>query len=322
MPTRAVPGVRAARTPLVFRPGARDPPGVSLTFGLNLFHGMDAADDAARFADVVRRADEVGVGVLGAPDHLGASAPFAVLVAAGALCARMRMRSYVLNAAFWNPALLAREVATADQLTGGRIELGIGAGHMRAEFDDAGIPWRPHAERTRVVEATLAEVRRRLDDPDHRPRPVQRPVPVLVGAMSDAGLDLAARHADVVGISGARQVRGEAPGTFTLASAAETDRRVAGVRAAAGGRPYRTDLMLQAVVLGRDPRDAAAEFGRGRIDVEVLLDSPFALFARDAGEAADELERRRVRYGLDEVTVHQPSLEAWGEVIAAYRARR
>jgi alkanesulfonate monooxygenase SsuD/methylene tetrahydromethanopterin reductase-like flavin-dependent oxidoreductase (luciferase family) len=52
---------------------------------------------------------------------------------------RVRLRTYVLNVCFWNPALLAREAATADALTGGRLELGLGAGHVRAEFDDAGI---------------------------------------------------------------------------------------------------------------------------------------------------------------------------------------
>lgn len=49
----------------------------------------------------------------------------------------------VLNAPFWNPSLLAREVATTDVLTGGRLELGLGAGHMKWEFDHAEIAWEP-----------------------------------------------------------------------------------------------------------------------------------------------------------------------------------
>jgi alkanesulfonate monooxygenase SsuD/methylene tetrahydromethanopterin reductase-like flavin-dependent oxidoreductase (luciferase family) len=104
---------------------------------------------------------------------------------------RVRLRTYVLNVCFWNPALLAREAATADALTGGRLELGLGAGHVRAEFDDAGIPWRPLHERVERLAATVREVRRRLAD-GVGPGPVQRPLPLAVGAMSTRGLAVAA----------------------------------------------------------------------------------------------------------------------------------
>lgn len=94
----------------------------------------------------------------------------------------------MLNVGFWNAALLAREIATLDVLSGGRVEIGLGAGHARNEHVDARLPWRPFPERIEVLESTLRELRRRLSDPDHRPRPVQQPVPVMVGAMSERGL--------------------------------------------------------------------------------------------------------------------------------------
>jgi len=81
----------------------------------------------------------------------------------------------------------------------------------------------------------------------------------MVGAMSGPGLSVAARHAEVVGFAGLRQITGAPGGTFTLSSAAETAQRVDQVRAGADGRPYRSDVLLQRVVIGRDPEAAAAE---------------------------------------------------------------
>ncbi|HUZ51369.1 MAG TPA: TIGR03621 family F420-dependent LLM class oxidoreductase [Streptosporangiaceae bacterium] len=288
-----------------------------IQFGVN-FHATASRD---QFQQLVRRADELGFDVLAAPDHLGAAGPFTTLAAAGTISDRLRLRTYVLNVGFWNAALLAREVATLDLLSGGRAELGLGAGHMKSEHDDARLPWLPFRQRIQALDDTAAEVRRRLADPAHEPRPVQQPVPLMVAAMSGPGLAVAAIHADVVGFSGLRQVPGAAPGTFTLASAAETAGRVAEVRAQAGNRPYRSDVLLQHVVVGKPPEQAAGEMAAAvpRLSVEEILDSPFVLYAQDEQEAADELRRRHERYGFDSVTAHQPSMEALGQVIAAHR---
>src|SRR5262245_13523003 len=96
---------------------------------------------AGQLAETCRRAERYGYDTVFTADHLGFAAPFPALVAAAAATERMRVGTLVLNAAFWNPALLAREAATTDVLTGGRLELGLGAGHMKWEFDEAGIPW-------------------------------------------------------------------------------------------------------------------------------------------------------------------------------------
>lgn len=76
-------------------------------------------------------------------------------------------------------------------------------------------------------------------------------------------------------------------------------------------------------MIGRDPEDAAAEIVAsipGRLTVEQLLDTPFALLAQDVSQAVEELRRRQQVYGFDSVTAHQPTLEALGEVITAHRA--
>lgn len=290
-----------------------------IQFGVNLH----AVSSWADFRQLVHRADQLGFDVLAAPDHLGGLGPFAALTAAGAVSARLRLRTYVLNAGFWNAALLAREVATLDLLSGGRAELGLGAGHMKSEHDEARIPWLPPGLRMQALEQLLVETRQRLAAETHQPRPVQQPVPLLVGAMSTAGLSLAAQHADIVGFSGLRQVPGSAPGIFAVSSPAETRQRVDQVRQQAGGRPYRCDALLQVVAIGAQRIDAAARLAArapDRLSLEQLLDTPFALFARDADEAAEVIQRRREIYGFDCFTTHQPYLEALGEVIAAHRS--
>jgi probable F420-dependent oxidoreductase len=280
-----------------------------------------AVPSQQEFTRLVRRAEALGYDAVAVPDHLGGLAPFAALSAAGMISERLRLRTYVLNTGFWNPALLAREVATLDVLSRGRVELGLGAGHRKDEHEDAQLPWLPLQARVRALEKMTLEVRHRLADPAHRPQPVQRPVPLLVGAMSNPALSVAARHAEIIGFSGLRHVQGTPAGTFTVFSAAETAQRVDEVRRQAGGRPYRSDALLAWVVIGRDPEQAAAEIAAaasGHLTVAQLLDTPFALLAQDVGHAVAELRRRQQVYGFDSVTTRQPNLEALGEVIAAY----
>ena len=289
-----------------------------LKFGVN----VRSVDADSEFAAFVRRVDALGFDILAVPDHLGGPAPFATLGAAAMLSDRLRLRTYVLNVGFWNPALLAREIATLDALSLGRAELGIGAGHMRSEHDDARLPWYPLRERVAIMERTVVEVRDRLSDEAHIPQPVQRPIPVVIGAMSEVGLTVAARHADVIAISGLRQIPGEPIGTFALASADDTAATMHGMRAAVDGREVVFDFLVQAVSIDRDPRQAAAELVRGTtgMTVEQILDSPFVVLAADADEAAAELRRRQHVYGFTQITTHQSNLEALGQVAAACRS--
>jgi probable F420-dependent oxidoreductase len=272
-----------------------------------------------------RAAEQAGFDVLTAADHLGNASPFAVLGAAAAATERIRLRTYVLDLGFHNPALLAREAASLDAVSGGRFELGVGAGHMRHEHEDAGLPFPPYRERVARSEESLAEVVRRLADPGHVPAPVQRPVPVVVGGWGTATLALAARRADVVALAGLVQVPGQAAGPFRLATFAETDHRIAELRGliAEHRDPTRPapvlDALLQQVVVDRPPEQAAAELAaafEGRFSVADLLDSPFLLLAAGPAEGAAELARRRERWGITSWMVHD-----WGAAgLAAVRA--
>jgi hypothetical protein len=192
---------------------------------------------------------------------------------------------------------------------------------MKSEHEDAQLPWLSLSQRVQMLEKTVVQLRRRLADQAHQPRPVQQPVSVMIGAMSRSGLAVAARHAEVIGFAGLRQVTGAPAGTFTLASAAETAERVEQVRHQARGRAYRSDVLLQAVVVDPHWEQAATQMAASLPDLTVkqVLDSPFVLFAPTAEQGAEQLRQRQQVYGFDSITTHQPHLEALGELIAASR---
>ena len=288
-----------------------------VSFGVTL----RGSDSLQSFRQTVSRADGVGCDVIAAPDHLGTPDPFAVLTAAAQISDHVRLRTYVLNVGFWNPALLARAAATVDVLSTGRVELGLGAGHARREHEIAQLRWPTHSARVQQLERTALAVRRHLADPDHRPRPIQSPLPIAIAAMTEPGLRVAAEHADIVAFAGLLQQPGRPAGTFTIASAANTERRVAEVRELAAGRTYRSDALLQAVVIGEEPQDAAARLASEfeTVTSEQLLDTPFVLLARDPAHAAQLVAERHERFGFDHFITHEPYLPALGLLIAAYR---
>jgi len=289
-------------------------------FGVNV-HSAGPGPGLGAFA---RELEGLGYDTIYVPDHLGALAPFPAVAAAAAATERVRVGTYVLNAGFWNAALLAREVATTDALTGGRLVLGIGAGHMKAEFDHAGIPFHPFARRLAHLESLLDDLGGFLGDPDNAPVLIQRPrPPLLVGGTGDGILTIAAHRANILSLAGLRQRPGRPPGTFTLLSAERTDERLAHFRTAAGSRAadVRIELLVQAVEITGD-RHAAAERWSAQLDGTLstaeVLETPY-LYLGTVDEIAAQLTERQRRYGFHAVTVQQRSYAELGQVIAARR---
>ena len=307
-------------------------------FSTNVF-GLQSRDDFVRYC---REVEALGYHTLFMADHLGSAAPFPPLVLAAEVTERLRVGTMVLNVPFWNAHLLAREVATADVLTDGRLELGVGAGHMKWEFDRAGLPWRPLPERVAEVATTLDELeqvfggdgypeRRERDELSGRGplKPVQRTglngtgPPVIVAGTGDRMLALAARRADIVGVAGLMQAPGQPPGTFRMVSAAEADERVAYIRAQAGDRAGDLELhaLVQMVVVTPDRRAEAAKLAAEDdigLTVDEVLETPFLLLGTVA-EIAEQLRERRERFGFSYLTVHAPSMAALAPVIELLR---
>lgn len=135
--------------------------------------------------------------------------------------------------------MLARQVSTARALIGNRLELGVGTGYAKEEFDRAGLPWPSPGERIDHLERTLAEL-----DTDG--------LPVLVGGWGDRMLTLAARRASIVGFTGTASHRDGR--LTTLAGLAKFGERVEFVRAALGEREAEFNVLVQRVVLTEDRR--------------------------------------------------------------------
>jgi len=311
-------------------------------FSFNIF-GISSRQE---FVDECRQAEEFGYDEVFSADHLGMAAPFPVLIAAADATQRLRVGTLVVNVPFWNPALLAREIATVDALTGGRLDVGLGAGHMKWEFDAAGIAWTPFPTRVVALERAIGELRRYFEgnieqpeSPWSMPRPVQRVgfggsgPPLLVGGTGDSVLRIAAQHAQIVGVAGAYQVKGAPPGTFRLGTAEETDAKVAYARRWAAARTDEIEwhLLTQAVIITDDRRAAASELladvrrdadaigdGQHVISVDQALETPFLLIGT-VEEIAEQLRRARERWGFSFITVHEPYMPTFAPVIERLR---
>ncbi|MEU2054447.1 TIGR03621 family F420-dependent LLM class oxidoreductase [Streptomyces bungoensis] len=282
-------------------------------FGVNLLTPAPAAE----WRDRCRRAEELGYDVILVPDHLGMVAPFPALVAAAGATERPRLGTLVLNAGFWNPALLAREVATTDALTGGRLELGLGTGYVRAEHDAAGLPFGSARERVDHLRLTVGELDRLLAAAGHGRR-----VPLLLGGNGDRMLRLAAERADVVGFTGARLVPGSTTGKLEPVGAEGVADRVARYRELAAGRaqPAELNLLIQLVAVTDDPETALGPLleRQPRLTLDQALDLPVVL-AGPLDDLVARVRALRARFGFTYLTVLEPCMEAFAPVMERLR---
>src|ERR1700760_1390471 len=183
-------------------------------FGVN----ARGAQSRAEWIEKARKIEALGYATLTVPDHLvDLPAPMPALISAAEATKTLRVGTTVLNNDLRHPALVAREAATIDLLTDGRFQLGLGAGSIRSEYDEAGLPFDPGATRVaRLAEAvaiikgllkgeqvTLAGQHYRVTGHRIAPLPIQQPgPPIFIGGNGRKLLTLAAREADIVGFSG------------------------------------------------------------------------------------------------------------------------
>jgi probable F420-dependent oxidoreductase len=309
-------------------------------FSLNVF-GLKLRD-ARDFRDQCREAERRGFDAVYVPDHLGEVAPFPALVAAAAATERLRLGTQVLNAPFWNPHLLAREVASVDFLTGGRLELGLGAGYSKWEFDAAGIGWEPFGTRVARLEHTIAELGRLFSGEGYDERrevrqqlgrsdiaPVQHQgfngsgPPLLVGGAGNRMMELAARYADIVAVTGLFQVPGKAAGVLQIGTAADAADRIGLIRKLLGERAADIELnVLVSAVMVTGDRQAGAEAVRAQLGLEMTVDevlrTPFVLIGT-APQIAEQVLANRDEYGFTHLTVNGLFMDAFTPVIEALR---
>lgn len=285
---------------------------------------MTSIDTAAGWVDKCRTAEKLGFDVITVPDHLGAPSPFSALAVAATVTERVRLGPLVLNASFHNAALLARELATMDRLSDGRLEIGVGAGHMKSELDTAGIEWHGPTARIQHLDRTVRDLKLHLTS-GVNPQPVQRPFPpFLIGGNSSEVLRIAAEHADIVGFAGLRHAPGHPPGTFQLDDAdtlADTVKRFA---EAAGHRDaaIERNMLIQHVEITNDRRAAgtalAAAIPHLELDIDELLDAPQVLIGT-VDQISERIRALEARFGFTYFSVFDRHMNQFGEVVAELR---
>jgi probable F420-dependent oxidoreductase len=293
------------------------------------------AGSATEWRDKARQAEDLGYSTLHVPDHF-VDCPLAVvpaLMAAAEATTTLRVGSLVFDNDYKHPVVLAKECATIDLLSDGRLELGLGAGWMRVDYDAAGMPYDEPAVRVermeeglRIIKGLMAEGpfsfagrHYTVTELDGAPLPVQRPhPPILIGGGSKRVLAIAAREAQIVGIN--PSLRAGEVGVDAARSALReaTLRKVEWVREAAGERFPAIELhCLTAVVQFTDDPMGVAEGMAGYFGITPAeaLDVPMVL-AGTVESMCETLIARRELYGFSYVSIHDDVLEPFAEVVA------
>ncbi|WP_246149479.1 TIGR03621 family F420-dependent LLM class oxidoreductase [Nonomuraea turkmeniaca] len=251
------------------------------------------AESGKAWAERARRLEGSGFDVLLVPDHLVGPrfAPIAALTAAACATDRLRVGTLVFANDFRHPAVLAKETATLDLLSGGRLEVGIGTGWMAQDYATAGMTLEAPGVRVERLQEAITVLKGlwadgpfgfhgrhyRIDGLDQRPKPVQRPHPPLVlGGGGPRVLRLAAEQADVVNIG--MRVRPDGSGPDSKDGGLEAFLgKLRHVRAAAGDRYARLELGTSVVQAGeRKAEEAWSAADSSSLDEtpQVLLGTP------------------------------------------------
>lgn len=255
---------------------------------------VSRATSRAAWQDLARRVEDLGFDVLAMPDHVVADpvaellAPLPALVSAADATTTLRVGTVVLNADVRAPALLAQEVGTVELLTDGRLELGLGAGGQKHDYELLGRPLEAGGVRLRRLAEAVAAV---------KALPGGGP-PLLLGGSGPRLLSLAAREADMVQLTGLEHPEG----TIVVGpafTAEATEEKVAWLRSEAGERAEDAELGALLQFVGHDREAVSAELPE--LSEDDLAATPFLLVG-STSQMVETLLERRDRFGITYLT--------------------
>lgn len=283
---------------------------------------------------LARKAEDIGVSVLTVADHLDDElAPIASLMAAADATTTLRVGTLVFSNDYRHPAVLAKEAATIDRLSGGRLEFGLGAGWMTTDYEATGIPLDPPSVRIGRLEEALTVIAALwsgepvthhgrfydLDGLVGSPLPAQRPhPPIVIGGGGRKVLEVAGRHADVVNLNPTLSAGVIDHRAGPSATPEATEQKIGWVRDAAGDRFDDIELGTR-IHLAIVTDDRAAMFdalaGGFGMTAEQAAGSPHALCGT-LDEIAEDLQARRERFGISSVGLSASSLDELAPLIS------
>ena len=292
------------------------------------------APNAKAWKDKARQVETLGYAALYLPDHFTDQlGPIAALMAAADATTRLRVGSLVFDNDYRHPVVLAKEAATLDLLSDGRFDLGLGAGWMATDYEQAGIPYDSPGTRISRMEEGLTIIRGmfagepftfsgehyQVKGIEGSPRPVQKPhPPILLGGGGHRMLNLAAREADIVNVNFDLR-EGQVNRDLVRTGLAEaTDEKLRWIREAASDRLDSIELSVTIFLANiTDDRESVATVmaaGVGAEPKDILAMPHFLIGTVD--EVVDDLQRRRERYGISYVIVPGEADEAFAPVVA------
>jgi probable F420-dependent oxidoreductase len=288
---------------------------------------------AASWRDKARQIESLGYSTLYLPDHFGDQmGPIAALMAAADATTRLRIGALVFDNDYRHPAVLAREAATLDLLSEGRLDFGLGAGWFASDYEQSGIAYDPIGTRIERMEEALTIIRGlfaggpvtftgkhyRTTAMEGAPLPVQKPhPPIVIGGGGRRMLSLAAREANIVNVNFDLSEGRVSRKLIRTGLAEATDEKLGWIRAAAGGRIDEIELsvtiFLANVTDDRESVAAAVGAGIGVEGADALAMPHFLIGTVD--QLIEELQARRERYGISFVVVPGEAAEALAPVV-------
>jgi len=295
---------------------------------------VSTAPDAKAWVSLARKVEDLGFATLTMPDHFTDQlAPMPALMAAAQATTHLRVGALVWDNDYKHPVVFAKEIATLDVLSDGRVELGVGAGWMKTDYDQSGIPYdTPGVRIDRMIEGiqvmrgafgdgafSFSGKHYQIADYDGLPKPVQRPCPpLLIGAGGKRMLTFAAREADIVGINPILTAGAVGPEAIASMAADVVDDKVRLVNDAAGSRLPSIEFNVRAYLVNvTDDRRRTIDglsVGMG-VTADLIENSPFALIGSPASLVEDLLARRE-RWGFSYVIVGAEDVDTFAPVVA------
>ncbi len=287
----------------------------------------------AEWVEQARKVEDLGYSSLSLPDHFdGQLSPTPALMAAADATTTLRVGALVWCNDYRHPVVFASEMATLDILSEGRLELGLGAGWMKTDYDAAGMTYdRPGIRIERMIESmqilrglfgegafSFEGDHYNITDLDLQPKPIQSPVPILLGGGGPRMLKLAGKHADIVGVNPNLKSGAIDETTVADATAERYAEKINWVKEGAGDRFDDIELQIRIfMTMITDDRDGTAEaLGPGLgMNKEQALASPLAVVG-NVDQICQTLIERREIYGFSYITLGAENIQNFAPVVA------
>ena len=298
-------------------------------FGVQL-SGLAAA---STWRSRARQIEDLGYSCATMPDHFSPQlAPVPALQAIADATTTLRVGALVFDNDYKHPVVLAKELATMDLLSEGRVEVGLGAGWMATDYQQSGIPYDPPKVRVDRFEEAISVLKGcfgpgpfsfhgshyQITDYDASPAPVQTPgPPLLIGGGGPRVLRIAAREADIIGVNATLTAGEVGPEAFATMTADAVDQKVEIVTSAAGARMAEIEMNIRVFMTSITNDSAATVAGISSmldVDTDMIANSPFALIG-SIDHIVETLLERRERWGFSYIIIGEENIEDFAPVV-------